>query len=70
MLGEEEDEEAEGKKKASERQSDFGLFCVVATDELSIASVGPDQRLVVPRLLDLAVLQHQNVIAELQILME
>lgn len=49
-------------------QSYFGLFHLIVADELSVASTGIHQGLVVSSLPDLPILQNQDVIAELQIL--
>lgn len=50
------------------QQSYFRLFYLVVGDELSVASIGFHQGLVVSSLQDLPILQDQDVIAELQIL--
>ena len=48
----------------------LGLFHLVVVDQLSVASVGFHERLVISSLSDLSILQHQDVITELQILEE
>lgn len=54
--------------KGDEKNLYFGLLRLVVADHLSVASVGFHQVLVVPRLLDLSILQQHDVVAEFQIL--